>query len=296
MAKSVANSISNSKRPRKEDVVFRVVDVGGHRNERKKWDYVLRQSNDVIVFVVSAASFCQVLFEDFKENAMRESLAVWKHIVSTVRKQEAQGQGPPVHPHPDQHRRAQARHQGPEREGGRVPIPQILLVINKMDLFEERWHLFPKYFPEFDGEKDGMDKFAVLRFIKELYLQIARRFTLSEYVHCVTTKLTDSMEMATVDVEATKDVLLAHRVVDGDGSALSLHKDIVDEIMDFTVGDCFWNHKWLGPMWHRKMDHLGHITTPQLPEPSHCDHVNQFRYHYRCISTLSILCSFRTFM
>ena len=61
----------------REPVVFRVVDVGGHRNERKKWDYVLRQSNDVVVFVVSAASFCQNLFEDFKENAMRESLAVW---------------------------------------------------------------------------------------------------------------------------------------------------------------------------------------------------------------------------
>ena len=58
----------------KQDIVFRVVDVGGHRNERKKWTYVLKQENDVIVFVVSAASFCQVLFEDFKKNAMRESL------------------------------------------------------------------------------------------------------------------------------------------------------------------------------------------------------------------------------
>ena len=65
-----------------EDMVFRVVDVGGHRNERKKWSYVLGQENDAIVFVVSAASFCQVLFEDFKKNAMRESVAVWLDIVA----------------------------------------------------------------------------------------------------------------------------------------------------------------------------------------------------------------------
>lgn len=292
-----SNPISNHKRPRDsrtEDVVFRVVDVGGHRNERKKWDYVLRQSNDVIVFVVSAASFCQVLFEDFKENAMRESLAVWKHIVSTVGKREGFTETPTVHQdphrrHSDRHSdrhghrhqsRSQSRHHihdGPE--GGSIPAvtPQILLVINKMDLFEERFHLFPRYFPEFDVDKEGADKFAVLRFIKELYLDIARRLGLSEYVHCVTTKLTDSMEMATVDVEETKDVLLAHRIeIDSEPESvpLSLHKDIVDEIMDFAVGDCFWSHKWLGPMWRHKMKHHPDVVPPQLPEPSHCDHVN----------------------
>ncbi|ETO06438.1 hypothetical protein RFI_30954, partial [Reticulomyxa filosa] len=96
------------------DMVFKIADVGGHRNERKKWDYVLSQHNDVIVFVASAASFGQVyntihiymqlcltinylhifcfhiiiikkkkklLFEDSRTNGLRESLTVWEQVL-----------------------------------------------------------------------------------------------------------------------------------------------------------------------------------------------------------------------
>ncbi len=120
----------------KQDIVFRVVDVGGHRNERKKWTYVLKQENDVIVFVVSAASFCQVLFEDFKKNAMRESLDVWEDIISG--------------------------------QNGQNNESQFILVINKIDLFYQRCHLFNKYFPEYDG--DINNKYETLNYIKSLYL------------------------------------------------------------------------------------------------------------------------------
>jgi len=226
----------------RENVVFRVVDVGGHRNERKKWDYVLRQSNDVVVFVVSAASFCQNLFEDFKENAMRESLSVWDHIVA-----------------------AMARSPSP---------PPIVLVLNKMDLFRSRWPLFPRFFKEFDAEKEGKDRAAVLRFIKRMFLDIADRHGLRRNVHCVATKLTepDAVSLQSVDVEETRSVLMAHRI-----DSLSLHKDIVDEIVSFAVGDCFWSSKWLQNMWRRKMQQNEAATenVDTLPPPlARCDHVN----------------------
>jgi len=179
-----------------------------------------------------------VLFEDFRENAMRESLAVWAHIVAETAQQ--------------------------------TPRPQLLLVINKMDLFQQRWRLFPRYFPEFDG--DEMNKIAVLRAIKILYLDIARQHSIFD-VHCATTKLTDTMEMTSIDVEETKDILMAHRI-DGE-HGLPLHKDIVDEIMAFAVGDCFWSHKWLHPMWRQKMGPRSAAESHRIPAPpQQCDHVN----------------------
>lgn len=60
-------------------VHFRVVDVGGQRNERKKWIHCF---DDVkaLLFVVNLAGYDQVMFEDPTQNRMAESLDLFGHI------------------------------------------------------------------------------------------------------------------------------------------------------------------------------------------------------------------------
>uniref|UniRef100_A0A7S1CNJ5 Uncharacterized protein n=1 Tax=Bicosoecida sp. CB-2014 TaxID=1486930 RepID=A0A7S1CNJ5_9STRA len=52
---------------------YRLVDVGGQRNERRKWINCF-DNMDAIIYFVSLAEYDQVLFEDATQNRMQESL------------------------------------------------------------------------------------------------------------------------------------------------------------------------------------------------------------------------------
>jgi len=58
---------------------FQIVDVGGQRNERKKW---LHCFDDVkaILFCVNLAGYNQVLFEDTRKNRMHEALELFQKV------------------------------------------------------------------------------------------------------------------------------------------------------------------------------------------------------------------------
>lgn len=62
-----------------EQIMFQVVDVGGQRNERKKW---LHCFSDVkaILFIVNLAGYNQVLFEDSSKNRMIEELELFEKV------------------------------------------------------------------------------------------------------------------------------------------------------------------------------------------------------------------------
>lgn len=62
-----------------DQLVFQVVDVGGQRNERKKWMHCF---DDVraILFCVNLAGYNQVLFEDSSKNRMEESLDLFENV------------------------------------------------------------------------------------------------------------------------------------------------------------------------------------------------------------------------
>jgi len=69
-------------KPDEPDVIrFQVVDVGGQRNERKKWIHCF---DDVkaILFIVNLNAYDQVLFEDGNKNRMVESLELFKEITN----------------------------------------------------------------------------------------------------------------------------------------------------------------------------------------------------------------------
>lgn len=60
---------------------FQVVDVGGQRNERKKWIHCF---DDVkcVLFIVNLAGYNQVLFEDNAKNRMIEELELFERITN----------------------------------------------------------------------------------------------------------------------------------------------------------------------------------------------------------------------
>lgn len=62
-----------------DSLKFQVVDVGGQRNERKKWFHCF---DDVkaILFIVNLAGYNQVLFEDVTKNRLEESLELFQKV------------------------------------------------------------------------------------------------------------------------------------------------------------------------------------------------------------------------
>lgn len=60
---------------------FTFVDVGGQRNERKKWIECFEHVS-MILFVVDAAGFFKVLYEDTDINNIVESLDVFEHLIT----------------------------------------------------------------------------------------------------------------------------------------------------------------------------------------------------------------------
>ncbi|KAJ1547411.1 hypothetical protein HK096_003055, partial [Nowakowskiella sp. JEL0078] len=60
---------------------FTVVDVGGQRNERRKWIHTMDDCS-VIVYVVNLAGYNSVLFEDQTQNRMVECLSLFKQTAN----------------------------------------------------------------------------------------------------------------------------------------------------------------------------------------------------------------------
>lgn len=112
---------------------FRVVDVGGQRNERKKWIHCF---DDVraLLFVVNLAGYDQVMFEDPNQNRMNESLDLFGQICSN-----------PV-----------------------FSSTPIFLCFNKKDLFEQmiQTNDLGKCFPDYTGGKEVQE---ALQFIESKF-------------------------------------------------------------------------------------------------------------------------------
>ncbi|ETO15917.1 guanine nucleotide-binding protein G(o) subunit alpha [Reticulomyxa filosa] len=61
--------------------IFQVYDVGGQRSERKKW-VALFDNCDAIIFVAALSGFNQTLWEDNRQNNMKEALALFQQIIN----------------------------------------------------------------------------------------------------------------------------------------------------------------------------------------------------------------------
>ncbi|KAK5851564.1 hypothetical protein PBY51_023110 [Eleginops maclovinus] len=117
-------------------VVFRMVDVGGQRSERKKWIHCFDNVTSII-FLAALSEYDQVLYESQNDNRLQESLALFKTILSYTWFQNS----------------------------------TTILFLNKKDLLEEkitRSHL-ATYFPAFKGPRG--DAKAAQEFILQMYVK-----------------------------------------------------------------------------------------------------------------------------
>jgi GTPase SAR1 family protein len=153
-----------------QELRFRMFDVGGQRNERKKWIHCF-QDVTAVVFVVGISEYDQRLLEDSTQNRMLESLLLFDEICNSRWFSET----------------------------------AMILFLNKIDLFAEKikkgipLSLFPDY-------KDGQNVEAAQEFIKKKFLEKNKSAkTKAVYPHI--TCATDTENVKRV-FNAVKDVLL----------------------------------------------------------------------------------------
>lgn len=134
---------------------FRVLDVGGQRMERPKWN--LTGEITAVIFVCALTEYNQVLREDIKQNRLKESINLFD--IACNRK---------------------------------YPDKPILLFLNKKDLFEQKIKetdlkvCYPAY-------KGGCDYDAALDFIKQKFLNT--RWDKTRPIYIKETVATDTKNM-----------------------------------------------------------------------------------------------------
>jgi len=115
---------------------FTIVDVGGQRNERKKWIHCF-EGVAAVIFVTSLSEYDQTLFEDGTTNRMIESLKLFDEVCNSRWFKDS----------------------------------HIILFLNKTDLFREKIKKFdPKdyCFPDYDG---GLDYEKALEYIEQQFIK-----------------------------------------------------------------------------------------------------------------------------
>ncbi|XP_029024624.1 guanine nucleotide-binding protein subunit alpha-14-like [Betta splendens] len=150
-------------------MIFRMVDVGGQRSERKKWIHCFENVTSII-FLAALNEYDQVLFENETDNRLKESLALFQTILSYSWFQQA----------------------------------STILFLNKTDLLEEKIkgsHL-RTYFPEFSGPQGNAD--AAKKFILDMYVEKHSGHQKPLYTHY--TCATDTENIRVV-FKAVKDTL-----------------------------------------------------------------------------------------
>lgn len=118
-----------------DGIIFRMVDVGGQRSERRKWIHCFENVTSII-FLVALSEYDQILFESDNENRLEESLLLFKTIITYPWFQNS----------------------------------SIIIFLNKKDLLEEKImksHI-GDYFPEFDGPQQ--DHVSAREFILTKYM------------------------------------------------------------------------------------------------------------------------------
>jgi len=134
---------------------FRVIDVGGQRMERPKWN--LTGDITAVIFVCALTEYNQVLREDIKQNRLKESLNIFDIACNR-----------------------------------RYPNKPIILFLNKVDIFREKIKqtdlrvCFATY-------KGGCNYEAALEFIKHKFMSVRKNTEQQIYVIETTATNTENM-------------------------------------------------------------------------------------------------------
>jgi len=142
------------------NMIFRVVDVGGQRSERKKWIHCF-ENVDTIMFLIAISEYDQRLFEDPTVNRMVEALNMFESICNSKW----------------------------------FSRTSIILFLNKTDLFKEKIAKSPMYniFPDYQG---GEDYDAACDYLLGRFMKFSQRRSKQIYPHF--TCATDSTQIRSV--------------------------------------------------------------------------------------------------
>ncbi|KAK9711398.1 guanine nucleotide-binding protein subunit alpha [Basidiobolus ranarum] len=147
------------------ELVYRMLDVGGQRSERKKWIHCF-ENVTAIVFMVAISEYDQTLAEDESVNRMQESLTLFDSICNSrwfVR-------------------------------------TSIILFLNKIDLFKEKLAISPfsNFFPDYEGPANYE---IACDYIMERFMSLNKTDSKQLYVHltCATDTAQIKFVMAAVN-------------------------------------------------------------------------------------------------
>uniref|UniRef100_A0A8C1X349 Guanine nucleotide-binding protein subunit alpha n=2 Tax=Cyprinus carpio TaxID=7962 RepID=A0A8C1X349_CYPCA len=157
-----------------QSVMFRMVDVGGQRSERRKWIHCFENVTS-IMFLVALSEYDQVLVESDNENRMEESKALFKTIITYRWLRNS----------------------------------SVILFLNKKDLLEEKImfsHLVD-YFPEYDGPQ--RDTQAAREFILKMFVNLNPDSDKIIYSHFTCATDTENIRFV---FAAVKDTILQLRL------------------------------------------------------------------------------------
>ncbi|XP_017054118.1 G protein alpha q subunit isoform X4 [Drosophila ficusphila] len=151
-----------------DGIVFRMVDVGGQRSERRKWIHCFENVTSII-FLVALSEYDQILFESDNENRMEESKALFRTIITYPWFQNS----------------------------------SVILFLNKKDLLEEKimYSHLVDYFPEYDGPKQ--DHAAAKQFVLKKYLAANPDPERQCYSHFTTATDTENIKLVFCAVKDT---------------------------------------------------------------------------------------------
>jgi guanine nucleotide-binding protein subunit alpha len=129
-------------------LTYHVVDVGGQRSERKKWIHCF-QNVTGLLFVVSMSGYNQVLVEDRSTNQINEALMIFGSLVNAEWFIET----------------------------------NIVLILNKLDLFRKKLPMFPLslHFPDYKGPDSDVEKAS--QYLKRRFEALNRNPNKAIYTH-----------------------------------------------------------------------------------------------------------------
>eukprot|EP00485_Elphidium_margaritaceum_P004238 CAMPEP_0202695696 /NCGR_PEP_ID=MMETSP1385-20130828/9233_1 /ASSEMBLY_ACC=CAM_ASM_000861 /TAXON_ID=933848 /ORGANISM="Elphidium margaritaceum" /LENGTH=366 /DNA_ID=CAMNT_0049351769 /DNA_START=102 /DNA_END=1202 /DNA_ORIENTATION=- len=138
--------------------VYEIFDVGGQKNERRKWMHFF-DNTAAIIFVAALSGYNQLLWEDNRNNRMREAIGLFRGIVNL-----------------DVFSQSHA-----------------IMFLNKSDLFDRKVgiHSVKEHFKDFDGKEE---KEPIIEFFKQKFRDQVRerRDTPKKVIHFHVTCATDS--------------------------------------------------------------------------------------------------------
>ena len=162
-----------------EDKNFHFYDVGGQKNERRKW-FNCFQNVHAIIFLVAISEFDQVLWEDSSSNRMLDSIQLFAQIANDPTFKDT----------------------------------ALLLFFNKSDLLREKIKTINlsncKEWEDFDGTSSG-DFEQVVNYFKRKFLQVVdTKIRSTKSITCYSTQATDSKTMDQVMKACTPVIIHRH--------------------------------------------------------------------------------------